>query len=434
MNVKKIAAVAVIYILTSIAWIILSTTTAIRTDSTYGKLESGSEDRETSGGRADVQHLWGAAQLQHAPTVWTTHKEKQVTKDAKGKNIVQEVSKDDPAVLSKSRINVKIDLDPRRKGLLWYSTYRVKFAGDYAFSNEYPEKRTFFVKFVFPANQAAFDNVLMYVKGQRLQPKGNLAEGIVAPVKLNPKESAEVKVAYGSQGLDTWHYQFTDDSSIASVRDFDASIVANCRDIDFPESCLSPTSKTFKNGGWNLRWKYGDLISGSQLGISMPQKLQPGPFASRLSKFAPVSLFFFFAVLLIIGTLKNIKLHPVNYLFLAATFFSFHLLFSYLVDHFAPFPSFLVASAVSLLLTITYLRLVVDWKFSVFQAGFWQFVFLVLFTYAFFFEGYTGLTITIGAILTLAAMMQLTGRVNWEERLTPKQQLPYQPPQQPGQS
>lgn len=45
-------------------------------------------------------------------------------------------------------------------------------------------------------------------------------------------------------------------------------------------------------------------------------------------------------------------------------------------------------------------------------------MFLVLFTYAFFFEGYTGLTITIGSILTLAAMMQFTGRVNWEEKLS----------------
>jgi VIT1/CCC1 family predicted Fe2+/Mn2+ transporter len=42
-------------------------------------------------------------------------------------------------------------------------------------------------------------------------------------------------------------------------------------------------------------------------------------------------------------------------------------------------------------------------------------VFLVLFSYAFFFEGYTGLTVTIGAIVTLFALMQLTGRVDWGE-------------------
>jgi hypothetical protein len=50
---------------------------------------------------------------------------------------------------------------------------------------------------------------------------------------------------------------------------------------------------------------------------------------------------------------------------------------------------------------------------------------LVLFSYAFFFEGYTGLVITIGAILTLAIMMQLTAKVDWTEvfrRKEPKSQ------------
>jgi len=32
---------------------------------------------------------------------------------------------------------------------------------------------------------------------------------------------------------------------------------------------------------------------------------------------------------------------------------------------------------------------------------------------AFFFEGYTGLTITLGAVLTLFVLMQLTARVDW---------------------
>jgi hypothetical protein len=41
----------------------------------------------------------------------------------------------------------------------------------------------------------------------------------------------------------------------------------------------------------------------------------------------------------------------------------------------------------------------------------------VLFSYAFFFEGFTGLAVTIGAILTLFVVMQMTGRVRWDEKL-----------------
>jgi len=45
-----------------------------------------------------------------------------------------------------------------------------------------------------------------------------------------------------------------------------------------------------------------------------------------------------------------------------------------------------------------------------------QFVYLVLFSYAFFFEGFTGLAITIGAILTLFIAMQTTARIQWAEK------------------
>ena len=38
-----------------------------------------------------------------------------------------------------------------------------------------------------------------------------------------------------------------------------------------------------------------------------------------------------------------------------------------------------------------------------------------VFRYAFFFEGFTGLTVTIGAIITLFAMMQMTAHISWDE-------------------
>jgi len=42
----------------------------------------------------------------------------------------------------------------------------------------------------------------------------------------------------------------------------------------------------------------------------------------------------------------------------------------------------------------------------------------VLFSYSFFFEGLTGITITIGAIATLALLMAFTARVNWNAAFT----------------
>ena len=423
MNAKRLAAIIAIYMVTAIAWMILGGATSFRSEDTYGRLASRS-DGGTVGSRATVEQLWGNPQTQPTPKVWAFHTVKEKVIGPKGKPILQDTSVRDAVALSRSRLNVDLRLEPRQKGLLWYSTYKVQFAGDYSFKNEFPNKREFTVGFEFPDAQTAYDNVLLYVDGKRTYPGGDLSEGLKSHVTLVPGQTASVRISYGSQGMDTWIYRFSDDSSVASVRDFEATMKTNCRDIDFPENCVSPTHKQLDGHGWNLKWKYGDLISGRNVGVSMPHKLNPGPFASRLSYFAPVSLLFFFAVLLIVSAVRDIRLHPVHYLMLAATFFSFHLLFSYMVDHVTPFYAFLVSSAVSMLLTISYLRLAVNWKFAVFHAGGWQFVFLVLFTYAFFFEGYTGLTITIGAILTLAVLMQMTGRVNWEEKLS----MPPPPP------
>ncbi|MDA2914797.1 hypothetical protein MYX77_12765, partial [Acidobacteriia bacterium AH_259_A11_L15] len=167
---------------------------------------------------------------------------------------------------------------------------------------------------------------------------------------------------YRSQGLDTWHYHFGD--KVTQVRNFSLKITTNFKGIDFPENTLSPTKKTETVDGWDLHWRYNNLVTGYQLGLALPQKLQPGPFAGRVTFFAPVSLFFFFFFLFMLVTLRDIELHPMNYFFLACAFFSFHLLLAYLVDRISVHMAFMICSAVSIFLVVSYLRLVVGWRFA----------------------------------------------------------------------
>jgi len=141
--------------------------------------------------------------------------------------------------------------------------------------------------------------------------------------------------------------------------------------------------------------------------MTMPEKLQPGPLAGEISYFAPVSLFFFFFLMFIITTLRNIDLHPMNYFFLAAAFFAFHLLLAYLVDH--------ISIHVSVALVVSYLRLVVGIRFAALEAGA-QLIYLVIFSYAFFWKGFTGLAITIISVITLFVVMQATGKVKWSKK------------------
>ena len=66
-------------------------------------------------------------------------------------------------------------------------------------------------------------------------------------------------------------------------------------------------------------------------------------------------------------------------------------------------------------LAVSYLWQIMGKRFALRVASTSQFLFLVLFSFAFFFEGYTGLVVTLGAIITLTLLMQITAKVNWDD-------------------
>jgi len=55
-------------------------------------------------------------------------------------------------------------------------------------------------------------------------------------------------------------------------------------------------------------------------------------------------------------------------------------------------------------------------SYLIYLAFFLGFVYLVLFAYAFFLEGYTGLSITILCIITLFVVMQATAKIDWAKQ------------------
>jgi inner membrane protein involved in colicin E2 resistance len=401
---RQFLALAFIFVCTSIAWVILGATIFSRT---YGS-------NEQLQGR--VASTWGTAQQQSPPTAtYTTIDVVNTTTVEDGKVIVR--SKNEhwqvPMPVEASRIRVNLDLTPRQKGLLWYSTYAVDFAGDYTFRNNTAQAQTVDFRLKFPAQKAIYDGLQMKVNQQTVALVTD-DKGTVGQATVSAGQTAMLHVAYRSQGLDCWRYQLGD--GIAQARDFMLTMQTNFRDIDFADDTLSPTSKELVPGGWQLTWQYSNLVSGFQIGMTMPQKLQPGPLAGEISYAAPVSLFFFFFLMFIITALRNIDLHPMNYFFLATAFFAFHLLLAYLVDHISIHAAMILASVVSVALVVSYLRLVVGLRFAALEAGTAQLIYLVLFSYAFFWKGFTGLAITVIAIITLFVVMQATGRIRWSER------------------
>ncbi len=398
---KRIAAIIVIYLFTAVAWVILGGTISSRTQS------SG------SGLRTKVAGNWGSEQTQTPPTASYTVRVTEMKEDEKGKARAVQYDREIPLPLLSSNINVDLNLEHRQKGLLWYATYKVKFAGTYTFQNDTAEERTVVFRLRFPTSQANYDDMAMTVDGQKFTIQNDSTSASIGAI-VPAHKTVTLATGYRSQGLSTWTYSFSE--GVAQVRDFTLSMNTDFKDIDFPENALSPSEKHETASGWNLVWKYSNMLTGYRISMVMPERLQPGPIAGEISFFAPIPLFFFFFLMFIITTLRRIELHPMNYLFLAAAFFAFHLLMAYTVDHIDIHVAFAIASTVSIFLVVTYLRLAVGMRFAAVEAGISQLVYLVLFSYAFFFKGFTGLAVTIGSIITLFVVMQMTGRIRWAER------------------
>lgn len=403
----RIVATIFIFLCSAVAWVILGSTIFVRTNATSAALNG------------HVQSIWGAAQVQSPPSATYDLSATNAGGSPADSHEIESAGEKSSAIrlpIDASQIDVDLAVDYRQKGLLWYSTYRVGFSGSYAFQNPTGTAQDVTFSFPLPAKEAIYDDVKITANDQPLQLTATNG-ALIGRTTVPAGNKVALYVSYRSQGLDTWQYKLGDE--VAEVKNFSLTIKTHFGGFDFPDNALSPTEERKAGDGWELKWSYRNLLSGFQIGMTMPEKVQPGPLTGRISFFAPVSLLFFFFVVFILTMLRGIEFHPMNYFFLACAFFAFDLLLAYLVDHISIHWAFAICSAVSLFLVWSYLKLVVGMRFAM-EAAAAQFAYLILFSYAFFFQGFTGLTITIGAILTLFIAMQATAKTPWAEKFARK--------------
>ncbi len=408
MSGKRLFAIIVIFALSAAAWMVLAGSVQIRTTSTDDRLGD------------EVGGLWGSPQMQEAPEFRYT--------PTTGANRLEVASSD---------ISADIALDQRRKGLLWYATYVVDFKAAYGLKNPLKRPIETTMTFTFPDPVGTYDGFAVKVNGREVPVTyrdGRAKASFVMPSLA----SATVTTGYKTNGMERWVY-VPSPGGAGVVRDFRLAMVTDFDKIDFPSDGVSPTSRERAADGWNLTWQYESVVSGRPIGLVMPTPLNPGPLVSRITAFAPVSLLFFFAALILLTATNGIRLHPVHYGFLAAAFFAFDLLLAYLADQVDINVAFVIAAVVSVALVVGYLMVVVGRNRALIEIALSQFLFLILFSYSFFFTGFTGLAITVGSVLTLAYFMIKTAHVDWDvvfpkkEPRQPAAQWSPQPVPQPVQ-
>ena len=403
MSVRRVIAIGFVFLAACGGWFILGTRMVVRSDG-FSRLLG-----------KQVEGLWGEPLVQKAPSLG-----------------VQIPGSDKVRWLMPTRndIDVELNTDYRKKGLIWYPTYTCFFDGTYTITNREDVAQKVRIHFDFPAAGGTYDKFSMTIDGDTVMAPINTHEGIDEIIELASGESRQFQITYETRGIRDWRYQI--DPNVGRVQGLSLKVTTGFHDIDYTEGSRSPTSAEPVGKEMVLKWEATDLITAEDMGVIIPEKLNPGPLTSRITFFAPVCLIFFFVLVATINIMYKINIHPMHYLFVAAGFFAFHLLLAYMVDVVNIHASFAVSAVVSVVLVTCYLRAALGagfpWKAAV--AG--QVFFLVLFSYSFFLDGTTGLTVAIGSIVTLAVLMKVTAHVDWEKVFTgPKKPKPTSPPPVP---
>ncbi len=405
MTVKRLVAIMFIFVCTFIAWMILGAVNLARTDESYAAL------------RNEVQSLYGSQLGITAPRLVKTLPILR-TETVNG---VQRTFEDGVETIPLELIvqNVKVDLklDQRKKGTLWFPTFKAWFSAHYVF--DIPEayrNDTLYLYSPLSSADSIYSDIDIRLDRTPVADIAPLVRNNPLPVAPAGRKSIALDVRYRCTGMEQVTYYITPDSeSISRIRNLSLEFATDFDDFDFLPGTLSPTSKTHGPDGHLLSWQLRNSVTGKDVGVVIPNRLNPGEILSRVTFFAPVPLLFFFFIVMMVSLIRKIAIHPMHYFFLAATFFSFHLIFSYYSDHMNIYLAFAIAALISLLLTSTYLRLFTPPLFAFLIAPFAQLIYLVVFSFSFFFKGTTGFIGATFAVLTLAAMMQLTGRMNWEQ-------------------
>lgn len=415
----RLIALAVVFSIAAMAWLVLGGVLSARTSAQERQLEGA------------VSELWGRPMAQEAPQVSLHWQEEVITtenpldehsqpiRDGAGRLVTQQVRKLEwrrrELPLTSSKVDAKLGLDQRRKGLMWYALYDVDFAGAWTAVHDGDAPATLEMSFAFPGEGALYDDFRFVVDGVDVADALTAQHGRVSyRIPVQPGQEVSFQASYRSRGQDDWSYR-PGVSGSSPLRDFQLSVVTDFADIDFPAYTLSPSTRERQGEGWKLDWTFARVVTGQGMGVTLPQRIQPGPLAAAMSFSAPISLGLFMLWIYVLGLLRKLDIHPMNHLFIAGAFFAFHLLFGYTADHLPVEWAFGLSAAVSVTLVVSYLRLVVGPQFAWREAGLAQMLYLVGFSLAHFWDGFTGLTVTVLGVITLFAIMQLTGRIRWSE-------------------
>ena len=399
-RIARYVGLAIIFIAFSLAAVILGARVVIK------------HNQLTLSNEMGVSGRWGGAITQLPPVVTYLFEPERYDKDG---NVVKAavIQRKMPA----SDIAVDLALSYRQRGQMQFPGYEVAFEASYIVENPFDESLPVSFNFPIPQHSGLLKDFIITVDGEPYRGDQDFSDGVDWKKNLAQGDRHTINIAYTSRGMGDWSYGLSNYQGDISL--FKLHLKSNFADIDYPEGSMVPTlmSVDETSDSAELAWEFSNLVSGQNIGVTIPRPLNVGKATSGILFFVPFALLFFLGLILLLTSVRGVSLHPMHFLFITGGFFVFHILMSYLVVLVPLVWAFVISLAASCLMTMGYAALIRKGWVVVFSTGLGILLFQLGFSLAQFFPNIRGLIIALIIIAGLGLAMGFTARVDWKGKL-----------------
>ncbi|MBN1500572.1 MAG: inner membrane CreD family protein [Spirochaetes bacterium] len=367
-----------------------------------------------SRGLKSVQEIWGGQITQQSPGFLYSYNISQTRFTDSGEKITEQVKQVENLSFEKQEIKISIESNIRKKGLLLYPGYNISFDADYAIKNDYNRTRNCQFNFPLPQGSGNISGIKVTADGREYKNDTNYADGIQWQGDLDAGESIEIRISYKAQGTEWFSYNLAETQT--QIKSLKVEMSNNFEDYNIPDRAMVPSFQESDNEKTLMKWEAENIITNQNISLSFDVKGNYGKIVSKMFFYSPLAIFLFIGFLMIMSAAKEIRLHPMHYLFILTGFFIYFLLGSYLMSYMNIIPAIMLSITVSSAIIIYYSFLIKKGILLVKTIAAGLGIFQWVFSTAFFFPQHTGFVITIASILSFIILMQVTSKIDWENK------------------
>ncbi|MCL2196808.1 MAG: inner membrane CreD family protein [Treponema sp.] len=259
-------------------------------------------------------------------------------------------------------VNAIVNLEKKREGLITFNSYLVDIDNEYILMNNTGFQDNLLVKFNRPANASILNDYTVFVNDEAITAEFLMGSPFVLLDKLGEDQTVKINIRFKTNGVDVLKYNLSVYNSYV-IKSFKARFDINTSGYNLLQYGLP--HEISKNGKREqLAVDMTNFNTNQDVGISFVSIINDLDQIERLIRFSPVSLCLFIILVFILSQMRNVRFHPIHYLFIAIINVFYFLFISYIIRFFNSLSTLTFAFLLTLIMYVLYIPNATSKKFA----------------------------------------------------------------------